>query len=234
MKSYSQSSIETDRPDQTETSATVPKGRFQAEFGLSHEQEDRASRAYALPTSLLKFGLSKSVELRLELEWNYEDSEGEIANGRQPLVIGTKVKLWEEKGIRPAVSVLAQVALPKAASKDFELDHAAPEIRLLLQNKLSDAADLGYNAGVEWDGLSSPPKYLYTLSPNYEITEHLKAFAETYGYFQSGHHSEQWIDGGFSLLLSDDVQLDFSAGYELTHTWDFHNFFESVGFSFRI
>jgi len=231
---YSQTSIETDRPDQTETTATVPAGRFQAEIGFLHEKQGEDERAFEVPVALLKFGISSNVELRLGLEVANEKEQEEISNGLKPLRLGSKFKIYEEQGFWPAVSILAEAALPKLASSDFKLENVAATARLLFQNTLSESVEIGYNAGLEWDGDSSRPEYLYSISPNYEINEHLTAFAEAYGYFQKNHHAEQWIDGGFSILLSDAVQLDFSAGYELTHTQHFHNFFESVGFSFRI
>ena len=232
--SFCQSSIETDRPDQTETSFIVPKNKFQAETGIKHEKTDKGENEYTLPTSLLKFGLSEILELRVILEFGYSETEKGIESGLKPVIVGTKVKLFDEKGIVPAASLLAQFQLPKVASSDFKAAHLAPEFRLLMQNKLSDASDLGYNVGAEWDGLSCQPEYIFTISPNYDITKKLKAFVETYGFLQSRHHAEQWVDGGFSYLLSDNMKLDISGGYELTHTSNYHNFFESIGFSFRI
>lgn len=229
-----QNSIQTDRPDQTETSSLVPKGRFQGEFGVAHEQTDSHFREYSLPTSLLKFGVSQWAEVRIGFTLTDERSEEGRSYGLEPLTIGTKIKLLGEKGIRPSVSLLAEVSLPDVASEAFKLDHLAPEVRLLMQNKLSKSSNLGYNLGARFDGFSSQPEYLYTLSPSYSLTKELRVFAETYGFLHTGHHAEQWVDGGFSFLISADLQVDISGGYELTHTGNYHNFFESVGVSFRI
>lgn len=231
---FCQSIIETDRPDQTETSSIVPKNKFQAETGIKHEKTDEEENEYVLPTSLLKFGLSDALELRVILEYGYVKNKEGIENGLKPLIVGAKVKLFDEKGIFPATSLLGQFQLPKVASSDFKVSHLSPEFRLLMQNKLSESSDLGYNLGAEWDGFSCQPEYIYSISPNYDITKKLKAFVETYGFLQSKHHAEQWVDGGLSFLLSDNLKLDVSGGYELTHTANYHNFFESIGFSFRI
>jgi len=236
MSSYaqSQSPIETDRPDQTETTSLVPVGRFQGEMGVEHEQTESNGRDFLIPTALLKFGLFEFLELRTVLEFANSQSEDGIEKGLKPLEIGVKVKLFEEKGLLPAASLIAQVKLPKMASPDFKVDHAAPEFRLLLQHTLSDASNLGYNLGARWDGSSTDPEYLYTVSPSYDLSKKVRVFGEAYGFIQSKHHATQWIDGGFSILLSDNFQIDISSGYELTHTAGFHNFFEAAGFSFRI
>ena len=54
--SYSQESepIQTDRPDQTETPAIVPKGMFQVETGFSFQKNDVNSNTNTLPSTLWK------------------------------------------------------------------------------------------------------------------------------------------------------------------------------------
>ena len=51
--------IETDRPDQTECPFIVKKGYFQAEMGFNQSPAETL-----FPTSLLKIGLTKRLELR--------------------------------------------------------------------------------------------------------------------------------------------------------------------------
>jgi hypothetical protein len=231
---FSQDDIDTDRPDQTETTSIVPVNRFQMENGFLHQQTNKNDSELLLPTSLWKFGISKNIELRLitELVCNtYSDS---TVTGLNPIVVGIKVKLWEEKGILPQASLITHMLLPKVASKDLQVKHLAPEIRFLFQNTLSDDIDLGYNLGMNWDGESSDPIFAYTLSPAMNLTKQLKAYIEAFGFCPQYRHAEHWFDGGFMFLIGKDVQLDISAGYEVTSHEGYHQFYESVGFSFRI
>ncbi|GGF28348.1 transporter [Flavobacterium limi] len=225
--------IETDRPDQTENSALVPKGRFQFETVIMHEQTGKHESEFMLPEVLGKYGLGNAVELRLTTEFLYDKGETDTY-GLHALQVGTKIKILENEGTVPAISLITQLQLPKVESPEFRTEHLAPEIRLVLRNELSDKADVGYNTGIRWDGNSTQPEYFYTFAPNFKLTDKLQAFVESFGYFQVAHHGHQWADGGLAFKLNDDLQLDFAAGYELTKTEGYHHFFESVGFSLRI
>jgi len=56
----------TDRPDQTESSATVPTGYAQIEMGWQHLEEERADlETDILPQTLLRYGLVENLEFRL-------------------------------------------------------------------------------------------------------------------------------------------------------------------------
>lgn len=230
-----QEEIETDRPDQTENSALVPKGRFQFETGLKHEQTASNEMELTAPEILSKYGLHENIELRLITEFAYNKTEETESYGLQELKIGTKIKINDEEGVIPAVSFIAQFQIPKVEAKGFKSQHIAPELRLVMRNKLSEKSDLGYNAGVKWDGISPQPQYFYTIAPNLKITDKLQAFAESFGNFSVDHRGEQWIDGGLSLRLNPDVQLDLALGWECTKKdGEYHHFFEAVGFSIRI
>ncbi|WP_131450751.1 transporter [Flavobacterium subsaxonicum] len=226
--------IETDRPDQTETTATVPAGMFQSESGFTHRQAERNGRELILPETLWKYGINDKLELRLITEFEFNKYGDSLAQGLEPVDIGLKVNLWDEKGIVPETSIILTIKLPKVASKDLAVDYVAPEIRLLFQNTITDNIDLGYNLSADWDGTSPNPIFEYTLSPNFKLSETISAYAEAFGYLPEQQHATHWIDGGFKYLITKNIQVDISGGYELTSHNHFHSYFESVGFSFRI
>ncbi|MDV6168185.1 transporter [Flavobacterium sp. DG1-102-2] len=229
-----QDEIDTDRPDQTETPSIVPAKRFQMENGFVHQQNAKSESELALPTSLWKFGVSKNVELRVDTDLIYNKSHDSTSTGLSPITAGIKVKLWEEKGFIPMTSLITQVLLPKVASGQLQVKYLAPELRLLFQNSITDDIDLGYNVGMKWDGESTDPTYEYTLSPNISITDKLKAYIEIYGFMPQQKHPEEWFDGGLMFLITKNVQVDISAGYEISALHKHHQYFESIGFSFRI
>jgi len=229
-----QEEIDTDRPDQTETPTIVPANHFQMENGFLHQQNAKSESELALPTSLWKFGVSKNLEIRVTTDLIYNKSKDSTSTGLSPIVAGIKVRLWDEKGVIPQASLITQVLLPKVASNELKVKYLAPELRLLFQNEITDDIDLGYNLGMKWDGESTDPTFEYTISPNMNLTDKLKAYIEIYGFMPQQRHPEEWFDGGFMFLLTKNVQLDISAGYEITSTNNHHQFFESIGFSFRI
>lgn len=229
-----QDDIDTDRPDQTETSSIVPLNHFQMENGFLHQQCSKQDSEFLLPTSLWKFGVAKNIELRLITELVYNTYKDSSITGLNPVVVGLKVKLWEEKGVLPQASLITHLLLPKVASKELQVKHLAPELRLLFQNTLTDNIDLGYNLGMNWDGESPDPIFTYTFSPAMNLTKQLKAYIESFGFCPQGRHPEHWFDGGFMFTMGKNVQFDISAGYELTSNEGYHQFYESMGFSFRL
>lgn len=229
-----QENIETDRPDQTETVTIVPKGRFQAENGFAHSHTESNSSEITMPETLWKYGVNDKMELRLNTEMEYAKHPDSTTYGLLPLKIGLKVNLWEANGIIPETSLLANIALPKIASKKLQSTYVAPEIRLLFENNISDAIQVGYNLGAEWDGQTAEPTFIYTLSADFVLSKKLESFIEGYGFLPQLGHADHWVDGGFKYLITNDIQVDISGGYELTSHQHYHGYFESLGFSFRI
>ena len=119
-------SIETDRPDQTESPYTVPKKWFQAEAGFVVEKDKSGSKTFVHPSLLSKYGLSKHFELRLITEYVSVQTPllipdgNKVTSGLQPIEIGGKLALFEEKGIRPKTSLIFHTSIPKAALSEFQ------------------------------------------------------------------------------------------------------------------
>ena len=136
---YSQSKIDTDRPDQTESVYTIPQGWVQFEAGFNKQQNDKWSNEYFSPTLLSKYGISSKVELRLittivtnstmlmpQGTTNY--------TGLDPLQIGAKVSLWEAKKWIPKTSLIFHFGIPKTASKNYDVRKIAPNFRFTINN----------------------------------------------------------------------------------------------------
>lgn len=231
---FAQDEIDTDRPDQTEATSIVPAGRFQMENGFTYQKIGPGSKSITIPESLWKFGINKNLELRVITIVDHQKSPDSVTTGLQPLTVGLKVKLWEEKGAVPETSLITHVQLPKVASKEYQAKYLAPEIRLLFNNTLTEKIGLGYNLGMEWDGETNQPQFAYTFSPDMELTDKLKCYIESFGFLPEKRHGDHWVDGGFMYLISKDIQIDISAGYELTSMNHYHQYYEALGFSFRI
>ncbi len=231
---FAQEPIETDRPGQSSTPSTVPANHFQMETGLRHTQAEPRHPQWQLPASLLKYGVNDKFELRLNAQYAYNKTPDSTNSGFKPLVGGVKAKLSEEKGWLPAAAVLINFTIPNAASESFKTDYLAPEVVFLMKNSVGNSAEIQYNIGVSWDGQSPGPSYLYTFSPNFDLTDKLGMFIESYAYFPEHAHPDHWVDGGLTFLITNTIQFDVSAGYELSSHDNHHSFFESIGFSFRI
>ncbi|HUQ97438.1 MAG TPA: transporter [Chitinophagaceae bacterium] len=225
--------IETDRPDQTESPTIVPKGWLQAELGVERKLEPEGF-LYTLPTVLTKYGVSKKLELRLLTENNslYKHHLTD-SFGLQPVKVGFKYNLLEEKGIVPQTSLLAHTGLNRLASRYFKgLSFFAPEFRLAMQHTLSDVVGLGYNIGAEWESTDEKPDFIYTLAPGFNLGERWYAFVELFGSVKRGEGPEHNADAGVAYHVSQNFRVDFSGGIGLTKQAFDH--FLAAGFSFRI
>lgn len=229
-----QEKIDTDRPDQTESAVLVPKKYFQGEFGVNKENYEDDNYTLVHPTFLLKYGLSKRFELRLESAFStdylhYIPSTKKITQ-LEPVEIGTKISLFEEKGLRPKTSLIAHLGLPFAASKPDKNQKLFPSYRFTFQHTINDVVGLGYNIGSEWDGYEDQTVWLYTFAPNFNIGEKWYAYVEIFGFKEENW--EHAVDGGIAYYISKDTKLDLSGGFGLGDN-SLKNYV-ALGFSFRI
>ena len=223
--------LEADRPDQTETPAIVPIGMFQAETGFTFQKNDSQSRTFSLPSTLWKYGITNNIELRLITEFVYEKTNNQKTSGLTPVFIGFKINLCEEKGLLPKTSFIGHVSLSNAAYSNYKTNFSAPEFRFTMQHTLSEKMSLGYNLGCEWDGFTSVPTYVYTLTTGYSITENLGSYIELFGFVPENDRANHNFDGGLTYLINDNFMIDASSSIGLTDNAPEHYF--ALGFSIR-
>lgn len=225
-------SIEADRPDQTETPATVPNGMFQIETGFTYEKPNGSDEAFATPSVLWKYGVNDHLELRLITEYTIDKTPSLETSGLTPVWIGCKIKISEEKGIIPKTSFIGHIQLPNMASTKYKVDYFAPQFRFTMQHSLSEKLTLSYNLGSEWDGVTAEPTFIYTLSTGYSFSEKMGGYLEVFGFAPQQDIATHQFDGGLTYLLSDNFMLDLSSGIGLTENAP--DYYVSAGFSFRI
>jgi len=230
---HAQDEIET-APDQYENPNTVPAGYFQMENRFTLQDDGSNAQSLILPSTNWKFGINNNLEIIMVTDVAFNKTSDENFNGLQPLKFGLKVKLWKGRGILPDAAVSMQFAIPKLASKDWQAKHLAPNLRLLLKNKLTEKLNLGFNAGTIWDGDTTNPQFFYNVSPKYKLSKKLECFIEAYGYLRGTWAAENWADGGLTYLITNDVQAELSAGYELSSAQGAHRYFGLAGIAFRL
>ncbi|MDD2632565.1 MAG: transporter [Bacteroidales bacterium] len=231
----------TDRPDQTESAATVPKHFLQIETGFileNDENEISRNKSFAYNTTLLRYGLWDNFELRLGAAYlgdnvtkKNSDFSQNIA-GFSPLHVGFKVKVAEEKGLRPDIAFLGGLELPFTAGSDYKPSYTAATMRFAFSHTLSDRFSLGYNLGAEWDGETAVPGYFYSVALGIGLIENLGMFVESFGAIQEAGTAQHQIDAGFTYLLTPNFQVDISGGIGLNDAAPDN--FISFGLSYRI
>jgi len=224
--------IQADRPDQTETPAIVPKGKFQIETGCSFERNSSRSKSFAAPSVLWKYGVNDNFELRLITEFISEKNNNIKTSGLSPVLIGCKIKICDENEIVPKTSFIGHLQFPNLTSSKYKAEFYAPQYRFTMQHSLTNKLSLSYNVGSEWDGFSAEPTFIYTLSTGLSINKKLGAYAEIFGFAPQQSAAEHNFDGGFTYLLNHNFMVDLSGGVGITDNAP--DYYAATGFSFRM
>jgi Putative MetA-pathway of phenol degradation len=224
-------SIQTDRPDQTECPFIVPTNYLQFENGFSYQKTESNTNEIVVPTVLSKFGINEHFELRLITEYLINRDNNEKTSGINPVLIGFKTRLFEEKGIVPTTSFIAHLAIPKLASQGYKTQFYAPEFRFTMQHTISKKQSLSYNIGSEWNGETAEPTFIYTLTTGYSFSEKVSGYIELYGFIPQLEKPDHRLDGGLNYLINSNHQLDISAGFGLSQTSP--KYFIGFGYSYR-
>lgn len=248
-----QESIVTDRPDQTESAATVAPGLIQVEAGLSlsHDADStRQRRLLAVPSTLVRLGLLDRLEARLGFAgWQrVEQRVGSSAVTEQGIAdfdVGFKLRLTQERGGRPQLAVIATTTLPTGQT-GFSSERFDPTLLLAASNTLGERVSVGYNVGVEWSTmevgtmagerpvLETAMHALATVAFGLALAKRVGVFAEAFGEvdFHDGGSNSVTLDGGVTVLIRANLQLDLSAGLGLNDAAD--EWFFGSGIAIRL
>lgn len=223
----------TDRPDQTESSITVPHKSLQIETGFVKETQGNTT-GLAYNTTLLRYGLLENLELRFGLEYLGEknDQTNIDYSGLSPLYAGFKINVRKEDGWKPEVAFLGAIAMPFTADDAFKPKDVAANMHFALSHTLSDRFSLGYNIGIEWDGDNATPSYPYSLALGISLIDKLGMYIEGFGAFMENNNTELLTDGGFTYLILPNFQADISGGIGLTDN-AIDNYL-SIGLTYRL
>jgi len=233
---FAQEPMETDRPDQTECSSVVPVHSLQIETGIVYTRNGKVQERYNYPTTLLRLGLLPSAELRIIAgEWQSEhlrmkDSTG--TKGFQPVEIGSKIAVCEEKGIRPQTAFIGHLAFVPGDRETKNRQAVVPNFRFSMSHSITETFSLGYNLGMEWEPFGAYPVYVYTATLGASLNEKVYAYAEVFGDLAYAAYPGCQADGGFSYQPQKNLQLDVSAGIGLNDHSD--DLYLSLGFSWRL
>jgi hypothetical protein len=231
-----ESTIETDRPDETEAASVVPVRTIQLESGFYFKKDGNRNQEFKMiqyPVLLVRVGVLDWLELRAEsaLQRNKtligtEDSD---VNGLAPLTLGSKIALWQEKGLRPQAAFMVMVDMP-IGSSELRPENPDPSLRLMFKNTLSERIDINYNVVYAWEG--GIPAKGYAVSIGAALTEKLTIYAEAFGEKSKDEKAVHSTDGGLLFLVTPTLQLDLAVGTPFNSFGK--NYFVTTGVSYRL
>ena len=223
---YSQIII-TDRPDQTESSSTIPIKSLQFETGILIESI-KIEKQFLTPTILSRYGLTKNLELRLLTQYeslknkiNYEKIEG-ISD----LEIGTKIQLYKKESSPTEIAFISHLVLPTAPKK-LSNDKIGTINKLSISHSISELFGIGYNIGYDFLG-SGNGDFTYSLAISYSISNTFGVYIEPFGKYLNLEKHESNFNSGITYLLHDNFQLDISYGVGINHSMKYFAFGSSI------
>lgn len=207
--------INTDRPDQSDGVYIVPKNQFQLEYGII------VANQTFLNDAMLRYGLTRSTEIRLQLDAGKEVS----AKGMKPVSISAKQRIIKQHKFLPAVSFVGYVWFENIASKDFNGNKIPYELKVAFENELSNNFVIAYNIGAadEFKALN------LTLNLGITLSNKVSTFVEyfsTIKQFENLHN----LDAGILVVPKPQLQFDIAIGNSIVGTNN--SFFTTIGVSY--
>jgi hypothetical protein len=229
-----QDKIESDRPTESQNASLVGKGTFQVESGLRKDQENNRDYSVQHPNAILRYGLVDRLELRLEttVETQRYYTKNKFNYGLEPVELGVKAHVYHTKDTSFSSTLYGLIGLSRMASKDHKHDDTYYRVRLLFENELSDKIKLTYNVGRDWDSDERQHNWIYTFSPQIQLTDKWDLFVEGFGYLQKGNKPEHYIDGGLTYYINNNLALDLDVGKGVSSKSV--EYFMTAGVSFKI
>jgi hypothetical protein len=215
--------LESDRPDFTEGTATMPVGHYQLEGGYTFTRQGEEDTS-SLGEILLRIGATDRVEARLGIG-SYSSVDTGVSgasklSGYEDPTIGVKVRLnTDDPNLlppgRPHMAILLETSVP-VGSDELTSDEWQPEAKLALGWDLTDRFSLSSTLiyGYPSDGDERFNQFAASLSAGFSLTDRWGAYLEGYGFNKESldGSSTSYLNTGLSYLLSNDVQLDVRVG----------------------
>ena len=250
--------IATDRPDITESAFITPVGWFQYEGGyqFSNSVDNLSTKTNRHQIEeVLRFGLTERFEVRAVINTNTEAYTSPTifinpagVRGIDPVTVGFKYNLAQESDRMPQTTWLSHLSFPQVAFGDYravtQVNTVFHEQRLMMEKGITDRFGLATNIGVAGTMSGSNGfinEGMFSFAAGYDLGKNWGMYAEYFMDWQlvSGQFFyTPYVDGGITKLLSNDLQLDIYAGYDLSNTFGTRlpstGWFIGTGVSYRL
>ena len=241
----------TERPGFGDSTEIVPRGHVQFESGYTFtlDKENRVKkRSHNTQELLSRFGIIENLELQMfwsgytwqndrvreETDRGREFTSEDWTQGSSDLFMALKTKVLKQDGLIPTLSILSGISVP-SGSAPFSSGDVDPETRLIWGYALDETFSVGgnVNLAVPTDGNDRFFQTAASISLGAALTDRLGGFIEYFGIYPNSRNSDcaHSVDGGFTYLLTDNVQLDVSTGVGLNE--EAPDFFVGAGIAMR-
>lgn len=200
----------------------VPSGKAQIEVGSTYSYYNVAKTyAFTHPNFLLKYGISKYFEFRINGDATTYKTGSYHQTGLHPIYIGMKLKMIDAKKYAPGSSFIGGLSVNFISTKNFKTKYVAPYFKITMEQFLPKNFGMVYNYGLIWNGEDAKPTYNFAVQTNYtkalknkteDKHQQIKAFFEIYGIYPQGQKVDVRANAGVMYLLNKFLQFDVSVG----------------------
>ena len=186
------------------------------------------------PETLIRLGLTKILEWRVEWPNLTFMDNGTNVNGFRDLALGFKIKVFQQQGLRPRLSFAGRLSIP-TGDEDFSSDRLDPELPTILTYALNVRVGLFGNVNIA--GPTSRGKRFVQVSSSLglsaTIRKRVSGYIEYFGLYprDAARGSGHFLQTGALYLLNYHMQLDARVGAGLTRGTD--DMFAGAGISWR-
>ena len=208
----------TDRPTKAFGTATVPKGHFQMETGLSMDVYGNAM-AFNLGTTQFRYGVVNNFELRMNTTVSmFDDMSVQNTLWTSNIGMGLKWHIVEKEKIN--FSYIAEASIPLSP------DYVSAWNALLLDHGVSEKISFAYMLYYGYDSSNVALKrerlgnaqFCYVI--NYQLLDKLSFFTEICLAMDLDKPEGLSLvfDAGMTYLIKDNLQLDVFFGTGIRQT----------------
>ena len=214
--------IITDRPDQTESSSTIAQGSLQIESGVfmgNEGNESFSTRQTFLPTNLFRYGLTKGIELRILNQFEGREIENDNFQGVSDLEVGAKIQLLKKESVNTEIVLLTHLIIPSGTNELTSGKYGSIN-KLCISHELNENTEIGYNLGYNYFG-EGDGDLTYSLAIGIGVNDKVGVYIEPYGEVTNLEEFILNFDAGFTYLVNQNLQLDFSFGTGVNHRMNY-------------
>lgn len=209
-------SINTARPSFSGPAMTLEAGHWQWEAGYqytSNDDDGSDTDAHTLPLLLLRLGVNNRTEINLA--WaGFSDiqTSGPDLDGVSDLSIGANYQLTPDDAAL-ALGIFANLSLP-VGSDDLSSDEVDPGVGL--NWSYSAAQGPSWFGTIVVNSVTGGDERATELGTSvglaFSLSERVGSYVEYFSVHSDSADSAHSVNGGFTYLLNNDIQLDIYAG----------------------
>jgi hypothetical protein len=208
--------IKKGRRNKAEHQLILPKNTLQAEWEFGNEVINDSLATYVYPNLVLRYGISKLIELNLEINpitTVQKSSTGKRKiSGIEPVMAGAAIAVMDETKCLPEIGLSLQVAPPFAATKNYAATHWAPLLQCTMQKNYKRYFSISGSGGLFYDGFTTKPNWLYSIAPAYNINKQFSISADMFGFAARRALPMNNIDLDLACQLNKRLHIGVTAG----------------------